>query len=263
MRSPALAFSLFAVAATVSAQSNITQRSTLEQPNVHANVGSYQMQTPKEMLSGVYPRAEYRGDQRQNHGATREGRPGPPHVNANHGVTMGSSAGDGVNGGVSDTAPAVGADAGDGSSGSSSSSSDSGPASGTDIFNVGNSIQNALGADKVSQSPGGAQSALAAPEQADAGYKPSPGYTYSDQRMKRSRVEPAVNVSKRQLGLPTSNQNDNSGSDDNSNQDGADGTSQRGSETDGAGPNGGEAHSGNVGSSKGGRVINDPASSSG
>ncbi len=95
MRSPALAFSLFAVAATVSAQSNITQRSTLEQPNVHANVGSYQMQTPKEMLSGVYPRAEYR-EERQNQGATREGRPGPPHVNANHGVTMGPSSGERV-----------------------------------------------------------------------------------------------------------------------------------------------------------------------
>lgn len=92
MRSPALAFSLFAVAATVSAQSNITQRSTLEQPEVHANVGSYQMQTPKELLSGVYPRAGDRGDER--HEATRGGRPEPPHVNTNHGVPMGSSSGE-------------------------------------------------------------------------------------------------------------------------------------------------------------------------
>ncbi|KAL1952139.1 hypothetical protein VTO73DRAFT_1288 [Trametes versicolor] len=254
MRSPALAFSLFAVAATVSAQSNITQRSTLEQPEVHVNVGSYQMQTPKEFLSGVYPRAGDRGDER--HEATRGRRPEPPHVNANHGVPMGSSSGNGIDGGVSDTAPAIGANAGDGSSGSSSSSSDSGPASGSDIFNIGNNLQNAFGAKQVSQSPDSAQDALSA-QQADAGYKPTAGYTYNYQRMKRmSRVEPAANVSRRDvIDSLTGNENDGqSSSDDNSNHDGADGTSQRGSETNGG-------HAGEVGSSEGGHVYNEPSSS--
>lgn len=73
-------------------------------------------------------------------------------------------------------------------------------------------------AKQVSQSPDSAQDALSA-QQADAGYKPTPGYTYNYQRMKwMSRVEPAANVSRRDvIDSLTGNENDGqSSSDDNS-----------------------------------------------
>lgn len=65
--------------------------------------------------------------------------------------------------------------------------------------------------------PGSAQGALSA-QQADAGYKLTPGYTYNYQRMKRmSRVESASNASKRDVfDLPTGSEDDGPSSDDNS-----------------------------------------------
>ncbi|KAI0824170.1 hypothetical protein BC628DRAFT_1339663 [Trametes gibbosa] len=249
MRSPALAFSLFAAVATVSAQ---------------ATIGNMPPLTPALLSRGSeHPAALYSRPQdnrdADHRGAARAGRPqSPPHLNnVNHG--KGDS---NMNGGTSDTSPAVGSDAADG--GESASSPDGSSAAGWDVFNVGSGIQDALSGTK-SGVPNGPPA-----EPAGVGYKPDPQVAYSYQRMRRARVTSNGSANKRDDPLLRSGEgvtrtlespNQDNPDNDNSNQDGPDGTSRRGSEVDGAGPYGGHAHSGQVGSSEGGKVYNTPASS--
>ncbi|OSD06044.1 hypothetical protein PYCCODRAFT_1071275 [Trametes coccinea BRFM310] len=254
MRSPVLAFALFAVA-TVSAQTAVHVRAPRQyggEPDRRTQDPTHgePARRPDEIESGV-PRPD------------RPRPPPPPHVDFGHGVIP--TDGD-LNGGVSDTQPAVGNDAEQGGGSMTTSSGDS--ASGTDLFNVGEQVGNVL--------PGAANAQGQLPSQG-TGYAPTTGYAYSHHRMRRVLRSELKNNSTRRddsllpddggvagWDLPTPNENDDpNGDDDDSGHDGADGVSQRGSETDGDGPNGGHAHSGEVGSSEGGHVYNEPASASG
>ncbi|CDO72402.1 hypothetical protein BN946_scf184977.g101 [Trametes cinnabarina] len=278
MRSPALAFALFAVAATsVSAQVDASPAGLPLSSQFQGHAGETHVKLSRQ----------YGGElQRRPQDPSRESarRPGeiesgvptpehprppqPPHFVSSHGLGSFPSDDD-LNGGVSNTQPAIGSDAEQG--GGSTSSSDGTPASGTDVLNLGNQVGNVLADNPATQGQ--------VPSSAST-YKPPPGYAYRQDRMRRVlRSELKGNSSKRDgslipasddggvdgWDLPTPNVNDdpNDPDDDNSGHDGADGVSQRGSETDGQGPNGGHAHSGEVGSSEGGHVYNEPASASG
>ncbi|KAI9057149.1 hypothetical protein FKP32DRAFT_1681885 [Trametes sanguinea] len=275
MRSPVLAFALFAVA-TVSAQTT----GATAKPDLPASHGLQDHTDALHVKSarqyggeadrrpqdpnGEIPR---RPDEIES-GVPRPDRPRPPpppHFNFGHGAFP---ADDDLNGGVSDTQPAIGNDAEQG--GGSTSTSDSDSASGSDLLNFGDQVGNVI--------PGVANAQGQLPPQG-TGYAPSTGYAYTSHRMRRVvRSELKSNSTRRDdslipddggvagWDLPTPNENDdpnNDPNDDDSGHDGADGVSQRGSETDGRGPNGGHAHSGEVGSSEGGHVYNEPASASG
>ncbi|KAH9855435.1 hypothetical protein C2E23DRAFT_724253 [Lenzites betulinus] len=269
MRSPALAFSLFAAVATVTAQSSIAHDMPLS-PEGQAHVGSYTVHLPREYPAVGPPLLQER-DGEGRHGASRAGRPEP----VAHPSTAGHGAGAGdTNGGTSQSSPAVGGNAADG--GNSTTTPDGGAPMGPDIFGIGSGVQSTVSGMHLLSScllhiltwRAGAQNGVS-DDQASAApagfsYKPTPEAAYSYQRMRRvargnaDRRDDPLEPAEEGASYFTNQDNPDS---DNSNNDGADGTSQRGTEVDGEGPNGGHAHSGQVGSSEGGKVYNSPASS--
>ncbi|KAI0374350.1 hypothetical protein BV20DRAFT_1118375 [Pilatotrama ljubarskyi] len=256
MRSPVLAFSLLAAAAvSVSAQSNVSPDLPLS-PDLQGNAGLFHVKNPREYQDTAYPYA-----------ANSRGHPEPPSLGPDHGgMMLPRPAGD-LDGGTSNSAPAVGGAAGDG--GGSTTTTDGDPASGADLVNkVGNQIFHTATGDAQK---GHGQSEISDQESRFA-YKSTPGYAYEYHRMRRvvrtifsgsgTRRDESLLSDEGELGLSDSDvdSGDNGNDNDSSGQDGPDGVSQRGSERDGRGPNGGHAHSGEVGSSEGGHVYNIPAS---
>ncbi|KAI0361817.1 hypothetical protein OH77DRAFT_1418075 [Trametes cingulata] len=269
MRSPILAFSLFAAAAvSVSAQSNIAPGLPLS-PDVQGNAGSFRVNTPREHRTTGYPEQSNDGSRSlegpdNRRPPTRPAPPEPPHFGADHGGIMVPHPADDLNGGMSNSAPAVGATAGDG--GGSMTTTDGDPASGADLVNIGNQIFDTATGKAPTQSD-------ASNQDGSFSYDSAPGYAYGYHRMRRvvrtlfgrsagRRDDPLQALPDGGVsGLPNQQIDDNNNNNnDNSGQDGPDGVSQRGNERDGRGPNGGHAHSGQVGSSEGGHVYNIPAS---
>ncbi|KAI0724375.1 hypothetical protein C8T65DRAFT_824661 [Cerioporus squamosus] len=252
MRSPILAIFLVAAAiATASAQS-LPSRSS---PTLQGGAGSFHMKTPRQYPSETHgghdePSREIdrqRSDQEREHagGKVDDRPPIPRPSNALPFAPQGEKGGNSV------SLPATGADAGQG--GGSTSSVDGSPASGEALDKVGSVVTST----PLSQGS-------AAEEDSYAFHPQDSAYAY---RMKRvARSDPGALVYRREDILdpativddaPGSNDGDSS---NNSNQDGADGQSTRGKETEGDGPDDGKAHSGEVGSSEGGHVYNYPAS---
>ncbi|KAI0662651.1 hypothetical protein C8Q70DRAFT_573026 [Cubamyces menziesii] len=259
MRSPVLVFSLVAAAATtVSASGGLSDLPLSPHVKGHAPT---KVETPRQYVEGAYPRpqdanreiaAEHRD--RQDTSRLDHPRPPQPNISAEEGKFGIPAAAGSMAGGVSDSSPAVGADAEEG--GSSASSAGGNPASGTDILHFGNVTNNLLD---------GANSQDAVPARSNGGsgdHYMNNLNAYSYNRMKRIvRTEPRNIMNRRDdFGLPPLSMDEPD--DENSGQDGPDGVSQRGRETPGSGPYGGEAHSGEVGSSEGGHVYNEPASDS-
>ncbi|KAI0768459.1 hypothetical protein BD413DRAFT_125803 [Trametes elegans] len=265
MKSPIIAFSLFvAAAATATAQdnSNIARDVPLS-PTAHGNIGALHVKTPRQYPTEHHAQSEDLG--RNSRGRPEgerasDGRvahippPGPDKVAV-------PSSGDDLDGGVSQTAPATGTDAGEG--GGDTSTTDSGPASGWDIINLGNNVQDAVTGGQAVPDPS------SNPESTHS-YNYSSDRAHGYPRMRRVALRDVSGlIGKRDDGMSIPDALGNNGFDtvtddepdnDNSGQDGADGVSQRGSETPGSGPYGGQAHSGSVGSSQGGHVYNEPAS---
>ncbi|KAI8995462.1 hypothetical protein BD414DRAFT_479631 [Trametes punicea] len=276
MRSPVLVFSLVAAAATtVSAHSSITPAPPLS-PQFQGDIGASRMNSPRQYGAQVHPRPQEAITSQRHEGGDRFAAnsqpkpPQPPHLAADHGVSLPSNGGN-LEGGVSDSGPAVGSDAGAG--GGSASSPDGDPASGTDVLNFGDNLPGSLSNAASSPYPTGARDEV--PSQ-DPAYTYTASHAYGYHRMRRMlradfkhttirRDEPILpgETVPNSLGIPGGEIDSDNPDDDSSGHDGADGVSQRESETDGPGPYGGHAHSGEVGSSEGGHVYNEPASNSG
>ncbi|KAI0335994.1 hypothetical protein GY45DRAFT_571501 [Cubamyces sp. BRFM 1775] len=271
MRSPVLAFSLFAaVVTTASAQVEGYSGIPLS-PEVQSHAETFRMKTPRQYGEGAYlrPHDADRGiaasAHREPQAASRLDRPPQPHLNNGNGRFGIPAAAGTTDGGFSDSGPAVGADAGEGGNSASSANGDS--ASGTDLFHFGPVTGNPL----TSTASTSTQDAVPAGDNGGYAYHSTDNNAYRYYRMKRvARTELRGNMSKRadwdipadadNWNIPAQSLNTDEPDDENSGQDGADGVSQRGSETPGSGPYGGQAHSGEVGSSEGGHVYNEPAS---
>ncbi|KAI0651674.1 hypothetical protein C8Q79DRAFT_1114593 [Trametes meyenii] len=270
MRSPVLAFSLIA-AATASAAAQASPQDGLLKlgPHIHTNARSLHLENRRahpavaHSLSDDNARNSREPGGRQSD-AQRAGRPEPPHLRPDHddtGVKFPVPVGSPLNGGTSDTALAVGSDAGQG--GGTARSSDGAPVAGQDTINIGKNITSAVAEEGSSVFSNHS-------EYVDASKQYGSGYT----RMRRmSRPVNAHSASKYAdsslagdgawsglaLAEKEATTDDSGGADDSSGTDGADGTSTKGIATPGSGPNGGHAETGEPGSSKGGHVYNSPS----
>ncbi|KAI0735359.1 hypothetical protein C8Q76DRAFT_791920 [Earliella scabrosa] len=275
MRSPSLLLVLVTAAITTPAfAQELFQHAQRQTPAVHGGVGSFHVESPRQYASERVPRPEEESRridrerqqaERDRMEALRDHRPEPQHLADDPNVVP--AKGKGENGGVSVSPPALGADADDG--GSNDRTGDGSSASGFGVDYIVEKVANSeyfsnfieIGLSTLAGKVSAYQPDI---PQNNSSYEFQPQGHASGDRVKRSpKITTYVSSRKRQdisdiVGVGDDEEEDDGSTDENSGQDGADGQSIRGTETDGPGPYGGHAHAGYPGSSEGGHVYNYP-----